>query len=37
MSNDKLVGLASLLEKMSILVWEIVNEVTGGASLPQKR
>lgn len=37
MFNEKLVGLARLLEKMTSLVWEIVNEVTGGASLsPEK-
>lgn len=32
MSNDKLLALARLLEKMSILVWDIVEEVTGAVS-----
>jgi len=37
MSNEKLLALARLLEKMSILVWDIVNEETGGASLPPEK
>ncbi len=32
MSSEKLLALARLLEKMSILVWDIVKEVTGDVS-----